>query len=327
MQFKFNRHLPFIKPFEGNFFLNGQFSRTESLEKIPSNKLFKWMLTPNPLRKEKRLDKWRPEVMERKDFITASENQIVWLGHASFFIKIGRYKILTDPVFYDLAPLMKRRHPLPCSASIFENIDYIILSHGHRDHLDIPSLKKLSKQNPNCTVLCPLGFEKLLRSLGFTNIQEAGWYQQYQTPSDLKVVFLPAKHWNRRFLTDYNTTLWGSTWIESEGKSVYFAGDTALDNHFGEIKSLLGEADFCLMPVGAYRPRFVMEWAHIAPWEAVDALHQLGAKNMIPMHFGTFDLSDEPASEPLRLLESYQKEGKFLDKNLILPKVGESVFI
>jgi L-ascorbate metabolism protein UlaG (beta-lactamase superfamily) len=325
ISYRYNHHLPFVKETKGNPFIKGQFTFGGSVEPIPRSKLFRWMMTPNPKRAEKLQDNWRPEVKTGQNFVADVQPKIVWLGHASFYICTGKYKILTDPVFFDLAPMLRRRHRLPLSPSAFVGIDYIILSHGHRDHLDIPSMKQLVRQNPNVTVLCPLGFDDMLRDIGFINIQEAAWYQQYLLPDDLKVVFLPAKHWNRRWLTDYNTTLWGSHWIEWEGRTVYFAGDTGMASHFDDIRSVMGTPDYCLMPVGAYLPRFVMEWAHIAPWEALEAFHILKGKYFIPMHYGTFDLSDEPASEPMRLLRSYEKEGKFEDKTLLLPAVGEII--
>lgn len=325
MEFRYNPSLSFIKEYRGNPFADNQYFFGASPEAIPRSKLFRWMLTPNPKREEKRKDHWRPDVIEDSNFMNSTHDMIVWLGHASFFIQVDGIKILTDPVFFDLAPVLKRRHKLPVSTSFFKDIQYIILSHGHRDHLDIPSLKVLAKQNPNCEILCPLGFTSILRECGFTKIQEAAWWQQYKTIPQLKIHFLPAKHWNRRFITDYNTTLWGSHWIETSCKKIYFAGDTALADHFTEIHQTLGAPDYCLMPVGAYLPRFVMEWAHIAPWEAVDAFHTMNAKHFIPMHFGTFDLSDEPASEPYRLLQQYEKEGKFKDTKLHLPAVGEII--
>jgi L-ascorbate metabolism protein UlaG (beta-lactamase superfamily) len=327
IRYRFNQSLAFVCPSKGNLTINDQFVQEEVIEPIPRTKLLRWMLSPNPKRAEKIADYWKPNVVTGNAFLTDQQEKVVWLGHASFFIKVGQYQILTDPVFYDLAPMLRRRHKLPCSPSDFKNIDYILLSHGHRDHFDIPSLKLLARLNPSCTVLCPLGFDNMLRKIGFIHIQEAAWYQQYQTPDDLKIVFLPAKHWNRRFLWDYNTTLWGSHWIEGNGASVYFAGDTAMDQHFQIIREIMGQPDVCLMPVGAYLPRFVMEWAHIAPWEAVEAFGILGGKRFVPMHYGTFDLSDEPASEPYRLLQQYEREGSFKDSELLLPEVGMTIKI
>lgn len=324
--YRYNRQLPFVKDVPGNLFIDGQFTYSTKPESIPRSKLFRWMLTPNPKRAEKLNDKWRPNVIPQPKLTEDIHPNICWLGHASFYIHTGKYRILTDPVFFDLAPMLRRRHTLPASPSSFTGIDYIVLSHGHRDHLDIPSLKVLARQNPEVTVLCPLGFDDMLRDIGFIKIQEAAWYQQYQLPDDLRIIFLPAKHWNRRWLTDYNTTLWGSHWIEFGNTSIYFAGDTAMGEHFQDIRSIMGSPDYCLMPVGAYLPRFVMEWAHIAPWEAVDAFRILGGKHFIPMHFGTFDLSDEPASEPVRLLRQYASEGKFRESELILPDVGQIIY-
>jgi L-ascorbate metabolism protein UlaG (beta-lactamase superfamily) len=326
-RFLYNKRLPFIAESPGNLVINGQFVQNHSIEPIPRLKLLKWMFSPNPKRAEKRADNWRPTVIPNNDIVKDDSDKLVWLGHASFYIKMGKYRLLTDPVFNDLTPLLRRRHSLPCSPTCFTDINYILLSHGHRDHLDLPTLKLLAKQNPNCTILCPLGFDNLIRSIGFIDIQEAAWYQQFQTPDDLKIVFLPAKHWNRRFLWDYNTTLWGSHWIEYRNASVYFAGDTAMDGHFEKIRKYLGKPDYSLLPVGAYLPRYVMEWAHIAPWEAVEAFQILESNFFIPMHFGTFDLSDEPASEPYQLLKQYEAMGQFKNAQLLLPTIGELISI
>lgn len=325
--YKLNPALNFVKDYKGNPFKNGQYYFGEEPMELPRSTIFKWMLSPNPYRKEKREDKWAPYVQPLAALPEKHISCIIWLGHASFLIQTGGYRIITDPVFFDLAPVMRRRHALPISVDKLTQIDYLLLSHGHRDHLDIPSLKKLLPLNPAIKVLCPLGFEAMLKDIGFEFIQEAAWYQQYQTPENLKIVFLPAKHWNRRFLWDYNTTLWGSHWIESNETTIYFAGDTAMADHFKDIRATLGAPDISLLPVGAYLPRFVMEWAHIAPWEALEAFKILESSTFIPMHYGTFDLSEEPASAPLQLLRKYHLEGQFDNKVLLTPDAGEIIDI
>ncbi|MCB0508593.1 MAG: MBL fold metallo-hydrolase [Chitinophagales bacterium] len=318
-EIKYNVNLPFIKDDKnGNLCIDGQYILNESKENPPYSKLFMWMVNKNPQRKEKKSDKFVPEVFKNNTFLNSTHDCITWLGHSSFYIQLQQIKILTDPVFYSLTPLLKRKHPLPCNISDFKDINYIILSHGHRDHLDIPTLKKLCKQNPKVEVLCPLGFEKMLQKIGFTKIQEAAWWQRYNTQS-ITIDFLPAKHWNRRFITDYNTTLWGSFALSIIDKKIYFAGDTAYDQHFKEIQEHYQNFDFCLMPIGAYKPRYVMKWAHISPEEAIQAFQELQGKTFIPMHYGTFDLSDEPASEPIRIIEKNMQ----LDGALKTLKVGE----
>jgi L-ascorbate metabolism protein UlaG (beta-lactamase superfamily) len=321
-KYKFNPALQFIKDdVQGNAFVNGQFIAQNGKEKLPYQRLVKWITTANPQRKEKKNDNYTPEVIKNTDFLFTQENTITWLGHSSFYIQLNGLKILTDPVYHHLTPLLKRKHALPCPIDTFTKINYILLSHGHRDHLDIPTLKILLKNNPYVTLLCPLGFEKMLRNIGFKNIQEAAWWQQYNTP-ELTIDFLPAKHWNRRFIWDYNTTLWGSFSIQNKETSIYFSGDTGFSPHFTEIKEQFNSFDVCLMPIGAYKPRYIMEWAHISPQEAVEAFHLLNGKTFIPMHYGTFDLSDEPASEPLQLLQEFQNQQK-INGDLKILKVGE----
>ena len=325
-EIKYNPALSFIREdIKGNLCIDGEFVFDKKKDKLPFENLFKWITTANPQRKEKKADKFKPNVIYSTEFLHSEEDKIVWLGHSSFFIQINGIKILTDLVFYDLTPLLKRRHNLPCSISDFKNIDYILLSHGHRDHLDIPTLKKLVRQNPSIEILCPLGFTKMLKEIGFKKIQEAAWWQQYKV-KDINIVFLPAKHWNRRFITDYNTTLWGSFAIKSKLTSIYFAGDTGYGSHFKEINRYFDTFNTCLMPVGAYKPKFVMEWAHTSPQEAVQAFNELNGKTFIPMHYGTFDLSDEPASEPVKILQKLEKE-KSISGTLKLLEVGEVFLI
>ena len=141
---------------------------------------------------------------------------------------------------------------------------------------------------------------------------------------EFEIVFLPAHHWNRRWMNDTNRELWGSFLIRTGDKTIYFAGDTAYANHFKEIRKLAGTIDYVFMPIAAYRPDWMMRRAHVSPQEAVNAFNDLGAKYFVPMHYGTFDLSDEPIGEPIRLLKQMAESGQ-LEGNLIVPAVGETV--
>lgn len=321
-EIKYNPELSFIrKDIKGNLCIDNEFVFDKTKDKLPFVNLFKWIISPNPQRSEKKNDNFKPIVEYNHFFQEENEDKIVWLGHSSFYIQLNSKHILTDPIFRDLSPILRRNHDLPCAISNFNKIEYILLSHGHRDHLDIPTLKILANQNPTCTILCPLGFHKILKNIGFKDVQEAAWWQQYNI-DHIDIIFLPAKHWNRRFISDYNTTLWGSFAIKTAEKSIYFAGDTGYDKHFKEINQYFQEFDICLMPVGAYKPKFVMEWAHTSPEESVQGFHELKGKKFIPMHYGTFDLSDEPASEPLKILNNLV-EYKKLNGDLVILNVGE----
>ena len=126
--------------------------------------------------------------------------------------------------------------------------------------------------------------------------------------SPLEITYLPAAHWHRRGLTDLNQVLWGSFMIRVQDKLIYFAGDTAYAEHFETIEARFGPVDIALMPIGAYKPAYMMAKSHVNPHEAAKAANVLRAGHVVPMHYGTFDLSDEPASEPLRQLTEVDRK-------------------
>lgn len=213
---------------------------------------------------------------------------------------------------------------LPCEITEIQNLDYILLSHGHRDHFDKNSLKPILKNNPDVEFLTPLGMRPLLNKLGSTSYQEAGWWQEFQVEEDVSIHFLPAIHWNRRGITDFNQMLWGSFLISDGDTNIYFAGDSAYGAHFQEIGSFYGKIDHCLMPIGAYKPIYFMKDAHISPDDAVTAFNELGAKHFIPMHYGTYDLSDEPLGEPIRMMRDFHNQGQ-LEGELNELAIGEEL--
>lgn len=259
--------------------------------------MLQWGLSINPQRKQKELDNYKVPCIPNRQFLASKKDMIVWLGHAAFFIRMNGIQFLIDPCLESM-PFYKRQVGLPCDIDDFRGIDYILLLHGHRDHCDIPSLKKILKNNPQAEFLTALSVSKILKPLGKMNIQEAGWYQQFKT-ANIEITFLPAVHWNRRYLHDMDKTLWGSFFIKTKDQSLYFAGDTGYGKHFNEIRESMGTPDICFMPIAAYSPRYIMKGAHVNPLEAIKAFHELGASYFIPMHYGTYDLSDEPMSEPI----------------------------
>jgi L-ascorbate metabolism protein UlaG (beta-lactamase superfamily) len=254
----------------------------------------------------------------------STEDMLVWLGHAGFLLRVGGVSLLFDPVLFSSVGL-RHRHALPCQPQDVRNIDYLLLSHGHRDHLDEQSIKLLAKQNPQVRALAPLGMAALLRGMvpGLP-VQEAGWWQQFDLgpAAPFELYYLPASHWHRRGAFDLNKVLWGSFLIKTEDRLIYFAGDTSYGDHFEQIEQAFGPLDIVLLPIGAYKPPFMMHMSHVNPHEAAKAANVLRAGHLVPMHHGTFDLSDEPASEPLRLLTEVAASG-MLRGELHAPAVGE----
>ena len=155
------------------------------------------------------------------------------------------------------------------------------------------------------------------------NVQAAGWYQAYQTDtSQIEIIYLPARHWSRRYLNDTNKSLWGAYLIRANGKSVYFGSDSGYGTHYQDFAKYFGGVDVALLGVGAYKPEWFMSSSHAGPKDATKAAHEMKAKHFIPMHYGTFDLSDEPLGDPHRTLKTLENEGK-IRSQLKLLDVGE----
>ncbi|GAA4369558.1 MBL fold metallo-hydrolase [Hymenobacter saemangeumensis] len=322
-----NEALPTLRPgYPGNKLFGRQFANGEELFTPSFANVLKWQLSTNPQKAEKKADTWVPQVVDCREFVQGTAEGMAWLGHASFLLRIGTTTLLFDPVLFSSIGL-RRRHPLPCRPEDLTGIDLLLLSHGHRDHLDAQSVKLLARQNKNLQILAPLRMTPLLRGLApGIPVQEAGWWQQYELGPDspVDIYYLPAAHWHRRGLNDLNEVLWGSFLlrVRATDKLFYFAGDTAYAEHFEHIEKYFGPLDVVLMPIGAYKPPFMMQLSHVNPHEAAKAANVLRAGHVVPMHHGTFDLSDEPASEPIRLLTEIASSG-MLRGELHTPAVGE----
>ncbi|MFO0319529.1 MAG: MBL fold metallo-hydrolase, partial [Neisseriaceae bacterium] len=250
----------------------------------------------------------------------------VWLGHASFLITLNNKNILLDPVFFNI-PLFKRLAKIPFSINNYNSIDYILISHAHFDHLDKTTIKALSILNPQLKIYCGLGTSQLINNKWKlqNTVVEAGWYQQYPVENDsLEFYFMPALHWSKRTLYDRNKKLWGSFVIKGNSSNIYFMGDSGYSSHFKEIGNLFDDLDYVILGIGAYNPQNIMQTSHLNPEEAKQAYIDLGAKYLVPMHYGTYDLTDEPRFEPLsRIKKAFESE----QDNLKIIKIGEMLKI
>ncbi len=246
------------------------------------------------------------------DFLTTPTFQprsqmlsITWLGHATFLIQVDGINILTDPLLGDLSPVVKRFVKSPVSASQLPPIDIILISHNHKDHTDIPTLKQLVAHNPHLYV--PEGNAPFFKALGFSRITESTWWAEHTFKgrfASFDIACLPASHWTSRGLFDVNKTLWGSWLLRHQQGSVYFAGDTAYGDHFKHIAQHYA-VDIALMPIGPVEPRELMVRAHMGPEEAVEAFKDLSARIFIPMHWGTFEFGTDYPMLPLERLMNY----------------------
>lgn len=330
MKFISNPVLPFIKEkYKGNpISRNDRFYHPQYPFELGLRDIAKWKSKPNPYAAAKKSETWRASVVKNDGFLTSNKEQFVWLGHASFFFRLNGLNILTDPVFGKLSFFMPRYSELPTDPNNLKNIDYILLTHDHRDHCDIPSLRLLVKNNPQVKIICGLNMTSVISHfIKKENITEMGWYQQFvDEQHGLKISYLPTRHWCRRYLTDTNRRLWGAYVLESENGTIYFGGDSGYGEHFKETAALFPHIDYAFLGIGAFAPVWFMRSNHMSPSAAFKAFNDLNANHFIPMHYGTFDLSDEPLGEPWRLLKGIKEENK-LNGEIILSDIGKDYFL
>lgn len=320
--FRRNSRLATVNPrWRGNPTVGGKFFNRQHRWRPGAISVLKWRLSPNPQRKEKRAVKWNPKIHYLRSLDAVVGNSLVWLGHNSFFLQLGGKRFMIDPVYGNI-PFVKRRSALPANPSVFRDIDWLLISHDHFDHLDKPSLVRLVADNPQMKLFCGLGTGELIQSwFPQMEVVEAAWYQQY-AEDGVVLTFLPAQHWSKRGVSDGGERLWGAFMIQAGGITIYNSGDTGYAPHFQELPSLFPHIDYCMIGIGAYKPRWFMKPNHISPYDALTASVEMNARVTIPMHYGTFDLSDEPLFDPPHV---FVAEARKRDVPVLVPELGEVV--
>lgn len=323
---------------KGNPFADKEFKYPHHPFRPDLVNLLKMIFLPNPQRKEKKKDDWAPPVSADLSYLKdRSANWIVWLGHASYLMQFNGLRFLTDPQLRDM-PMVPRRVFPPFGYEDIRGVDYLLLSHDHRDHVDEQCIRTIVRNNSLRKILCPLKLSSVIGSwVGGCPIEEAGWYQKYQmSGTGVEVTFLPSQHWCRRGLTDFNRVLWGSFMLEVNAgggadagaknggiaKTIYFGGDSAATEYWAEIGQRFPNIDVCMLGIGAYAPDYMMQEVHANPDEAFRGYLDLGAKYWWPMHHGTYDLSNEPASEPIRRATARMQEAGIAER-LVQPPINQ----
>ena len=230
---------------------------------------------------------------------------VTYLGHATLLIQMGGIVLITDPVLSNLSPYLKRKTRLPLSRQILKEITHIVLiSHNHYDHFSLRAARLFRRK----LFITPQGFKRYFHSRNAGPPICLDWFDHI-TYESLKITFLPTQHWSRRTLWDTNLTLWGGFLLESPAGSVYFGGDSGYFSGFKELGTRF-KIDVAILPIGAFAPRWLMKPVHLSPYEAVKAAVDLKASVMIPCHWGTYQISDEPISLPIQLLERIKNDVK-----------------
>jgi L-ascorbate metabolism protein UlaG (beta-lactamase superfamily) len=283
--------------------------------------ILKWKLGRGEARRAdyKLLDAVRPGVRAGGAEALASGDPVaVWIGHATWALRLGGTLIVTDPVWSrSLGPGINRLVEPGVALSAMPAVDLVLVTHDHRDHMDLPTLKQLPA---TATYVVPTGNGK---RMPHGQVVELDWWETTQLGT-LEITLVPARHWSMRMPWNKNDTLWGGYVIKSPEGVAYHSGDTAYGPHFTEIGQRCGTIDWAMLPIGAYAPRWFMEPQHMDPDEAARGFEALGARNLLAMHWGTFKLTDEPLDEPPRVMRERWAAAGLAGDDLWIPACGET---
>jgi len=258
--------------------------------------------------------------------------RVTWIGHATALVQYRDINFLTDPHLsrypFRFEFGVEPRYTAP--ALDFEqmpDIDFVVISHNHYDSLDHRTVDRFGDA---VVWYVPLGLKAWFveRGISAERVVELDWWQSQRFDDRVQVTFTPAQHWSRRGPWDTNQSLWGGWAVDIDGFNSWFAGDTGYNaEYFRDIGERLGPFRLAMIPIGGYAPRYFMQSVHIDPAQAVDIHLEVGARQSIPIHWGTFQLTIEPILEPPQLLtEEMQRRGLPLEQFRPL-KIGETLVL
>ncbi len=252
---------------------------------------------------------------------------VTWIGHATVLVQLDGMNVLTDPQWSDRAsPISwagpRRLSPPGVAFEALPRIDAVVISHDHFDHLDLPTVKRLAATHDPLFVV-PLGIKAWFANEGMLRVVELDWWQSHDHGA-VTFTCVPAQHWSQRVPWDQNTRLWATWALLGQSRRVYFSGDTGYFDGFKEVGRRLGPFDLAAMAIGAYRPPEIMRFTHTTPEEAVQAFEDVRANALVGIHWGTFDLAEEPLGEPpVRMLAEARRRGIPPERAFVL-KIGET---
>jgi len=257
-----------------------------------------WVFSRNPY--DKSAEPRVPRVANDGASLSGVEHSssLVWVGHATWAIHDAEDVVLTDPHFGPRALIPSRLMQPGVPVEAVPGDALAVVSHNHYDHLDAWTVEHL----PDTVAwFVPKGLAAWFRERGREQVVELDWWESARH-GRWEITCLPSQHWSRRIEHGTNTTLWCAWLLDSGDATYFFAGDTGYFHGFREYGRRF-DIDVALLPIGAYEPRWFMKYSHMDPAEAYQAYLDLGASHMAAMHWGTFDLTDEPADLPPRVLQ------------------------
>lgn len=308
---------------------DGQFRNTHHTPNFTGNQppakiFFNFLFTKAP--RTRPMDEI-PSVKTDLKNLPVNENVLVWFGHSSYFIQLEGKRFLIDPVFSGNAS------PLPNSNRSFKgtdiysvddmpDIDYLLITHDHYDHLDYPTIKRLRTKVNH--IVCGLGVGAHFEHWKFDpgKIIEKDWNESMPISGEITLYTAPARHFSGRSLSR-NNTLWLAFILQSDDLNLYLGGDGGYDTHFAEIGEKFGGFDLAILENGQYNEAW--RAIHLLPEEGLQAAKDLKAKRLLPAHSSKFKLSHHPWDEPLESITELNENETRIP--LVTPRIGDIVYL
>jgi L-ascorbate metabolism protein UlaG (beta-lactamase superfamily) len=286
--------------------------------------VLKWRLTASQEYTEEEKT-YLPRVVDKaKERILAMPQGdfIMWVGHATFLIRLNGEYWLVDPIFSERAVVVKRKTPAAITAEALKEVAptlRVIITHNHYDHLDTRSIEDLPE---NTKMFVPLGLKEYVRDMNKRDVTEMDWWQEIHCGNGITLVCLPMQHWSRRFGQEPRETLWASYMLITPTVTIYLGGDTGYFVGYKEIAKRYPKIDYALLPTTAYHPRWFMHYNHMNVDEAIEAFNDLNARYMISQQWGTFHLGDEPPGYSILELKRTIAERKLDASRFVIMDIG-----
>ena len=253
---------------------------------------------------------------------------VTWIGHATLLFQLDGVNLLTDPQWSERASPVsfagpRRVMPPGLRFEDLPPIHVVVISHDHFDHLDLPTVKHLAAvHHPRFYV--PLGLKAWLAEQGVADVVELDWGES-RSERGLTLTCVPVQHWSARSFFELNRRLWSGWVIAGRDRRALFTGDTGYyPPYFREIGARLGPFDLAAIAIGAYEPPAMMRSTHTTPEEALQIFADVHGRRFLAMHWGTFDLAEEPLDEPPKRLAAEAKRLGLAEDRLWIMKHGET---
>lgn len=303
---------------------NGKFRNLSKTPQLSEDAKFFPMLKEYFTSKNKKPANEIPAVKTNLRTLSSDQNVLIWFGHSSYFMQLDGKRFLVDPVFCGNAS------PFSFSVKAFggtnnyqvedmHEIDYLIITHDHWDHLDYETIMKLKSKTDK--VITGLGVGAHFERWGFNsgNVKEMDWFETFELCDKFAIHCTPARHFSGRGFKA-NQSLWASFVLETPTQKIFIGGDGGYDTHFADIGEKYGPFDLAILENGQYNKAW--KYIHMMPEQVLQAAKDLNAKRLFPVHSGKFALANHAWDAPLKRIAEVNTNNEV---SMLTPKIGEVV--